>query len=247
MPKTPGLRELRNRAALSQEELAEASGISRATIADLEAGNRGAWPKTIRQLAEALSVEPEDLYREPDSPKVEASPSQPSFYNHLAEERRAAETSQELEHLREHVIATLGRWESVARGDDPTLRIDYTYSIEVWNQTASLMEWLTKLLPEVSSREERQIIGLIDELYNVATEVNAAADANEGITTEQREQEAEALIDAEVQAVVANQRPDDEVARQRAEERRRRYVKMREETQRIEQRAAEVKRQAVSE
>lgn len=70
MPKTPGLRELRKRATLTQGELAKASGISRATIADLEAGNRGAWPRTIRKLAKALHAEPVDLYAEPDSPKA---------------------------------------------------------------------------------------------------------------------------------------------------------------------------------
>jgi transcriptional regulator with XRE-family HTH domain len=90
MPKTPRLREWRERATLSQEELKERSGISRATIADLEAGNRGAQPRTIRRLAAALGVEPADLYGDPDSPKAEAPPSQQLTLNGLlAEERRS--------------------------------------------------------------------------------------------------------------------------------------------------------------
>jgi len=42
-------------------ELAERSGVSRATIADLELGKRGARPKTRRKLARALGVEPWEL------------------------------------------------------------------------------------------------------------------------------------------------------------------------------------------
>lgn len=100
MPKTPRLREWRERATLSQEELKERSGISRATIADLEAGNRGAQPRTIRSLAAALGVEPADLYGDPDPPKVEAPPSQQLTLNGLlAEERRYHPTAQDAQAL----------------------------------------------------------------------------------------------------------------------------------------------------
>jgi transcriptional regulator with XRE-family HTH domain len=59
--KTPRLRELRERAALSQEDLAKKAGVARATIADLEANKRPARPSTRRKLAEALAVEPAEL------------------------------------------------------------------------------------------------------------------------------------------------------------------------------------------
>jgi transcriptional regulator with XRE-family HTH domain len=58
---TRRLRELRERVSLSQMKLSERSGVSRATIADLELGKRGAQPKTRRKLAEALGVEPWEL------------------------------------------------------------------------------------------------------------------------------------------------------------------------------------------
>ena len=58
---TSRLRELRDKASLSQEELAELSGVSRATIAALELGKRKPHPKTRRKLAEALGVEPVEL------------------------------------------------------------------------------------------------------------------------------------------------------------------------------------------
>jgi transcriptional regulator with XRE-family HTH domain len=59
--RTRRLKELRERVSLSQMELSERSGVSRATIADLELGKRGAQPKTRRKLAEALGVEPWEL------------------------------------------------------------------------------------------------------------------------------------------------------------------------------------------
>jgi transcriptional regulator with XRE-family HTH domain len=59
--RTRRLRELRERASFSQMELSERSGVSRATIADLELGKRGAQPKTRRKLAEALGVGPWEL------------------------------------------------------------------------------------------------------------------------------------------------------------------------------------------
>ena len=57
------LRELRRRRVLTLEELAEKAGVGRNTIWRLEHGVMGAQPRTIRKLARALGVEPEDLVR----------------------------------------------------------------------------------------------------------------------------------------------------------------------------------------
>jgi transcriptional regulator with XRE-family HTH domain len=78
----PHLRNMRRRAVMSQEDLAEKSGVARDTISKLETGQRGAYPSTIRKLAAGLDVEPrmllggveyleEDLEEEPaeDAPK----------------------------------------------------------------------------------------------------------------------------------------------------------------------------------
>jgi transcriptional regulator with XRE-family HTH domain len=46
------------RAVLSQEQLAERSGVARDTISKLETGRRKAYPTTIRKLAAGLEVEP---------------------------------------------------------------------------------------------------------------------------------------------------------------------------------------------
>jgi len=58
--RVPRLRDVRHRLALSQEELADKSGVARSTIIKLEAG-REAWPSTVRKLAQALGVKPAEL------------------------------------------------------------------------------------------------------------------------------------------------------------------------------------------
>ena len=60
------LRELRRRRVLKLEELAEKAGVSRNTIWRLEHGVMGAQPRTIRKLAKALNVEPEELVKTGD-------------------------------------------------------------------------------------------------------------------------------------------------------------------------------------
>lgn len=54
----PHLRGLRRRAVMSQEQLAERSGVARDTISKLETGRRKAYPVTVRKLAAGLDVEP---------------------------------------------------------------------------------------------------------------------------------------------------------------------------------------------
>jgi len=57
------LRELRRRRVLTLEELAAKAGVGRNTIWRLEHGVMGAQPRTIRKLAKALNVEPEELVK----------------------------------------------------------------------------------------------------------------------------------------------------------------------------------------
>ena len=57
----PHLRNFRQRAVMSQEQLAEKSGVARDTISKLETGQRRAYPSTIRKLAAGLEVQPQML------------------------------------------------------------------------------------------------------------------------------------------------------------------------------------------
>lgn len=58
------IRELRKRKFLSQAELAEQAGLGRETVARLETGKNQPHGKTVRALATALGVEPQELIKE---------------------------------------------------------------------------------------------------------------------------------------------------------------------------------------
>ena len=57
----PYLRELRRSKGLSQRELGELARVSPGTVYRVENGLRGAYPGTVRKLATALGVAPEEL------------------------------------------------------------------------------------------------------------------------------------------------------------------------------------------
>ena len=57
------LKDLRRRKVLTMEELAARAGVGRGTVWRLEHGVMGAQPRTIRKLAKALDVEPEELVK----------------------------------------------------------------------------------------------------------------------------------------------------------------------------------------
>ena len=58
------LRKLRRERALSQQDIERRTGISQATLSDLEQRKRGARASTLRKLAEVLEVAPKDLMKE---------------------------------------------------------------------------------------------------------------------------------------------------------------------------------------
>ena len=57
------LRDLRKQALMSQRELAERSGVGVTTIVRIERNQVEPHGATIRKLAEALEVEPQELVR----------------------------------------------------------------------------------------------------------------------------------------------------------------------------------------
>jgi transcriptional regulator with XRE-family HTH domain len=58
------VRELRMAREMSQEELAERSGLHRTYISSLERGQRNVGLDNVHALAQALGVHPGDLFRE---------------------------------------------------------------------------------------------------------------------------------------------------------------------------------------
>ena len=60
------LRETRKRALLTQQQLAEKSGVGVTTIIRIERNQVEPQARTIRRLAEALSVEPHELLKGED-------------------------------------------------------------------------------------------------------------------------------------------------------------------------------------
>ena len=55
------IRELRERAALSQVELARLAGVQPRTVSDIENRKRRPRPSTRRRLARALGLRPEEI------------------------------------------------------------------------------------------------------------------------------------------------------------------------------------------
>jgi transcriptional regulator with XRE-family HTH domain len=57
------LKALRHQRVMTLRELEQRSGVAYNTIWHLENGKRGAQPRTLRKLARALDVEPEELVK----------------------------------------------------------------------------------------------------------------------------------------------------------------------------------------
>jgi transcriptional regulator with XRE-family HTH domain len=51
----------RRRRGLTQRQLGELAGVAHTTVQQLESLRRGAYPQTLRKLATALGVAPEEL------------------------------------------------------------------------------------------------------------------------------------------------------------------------------------------
>jgi transcriptional regulator with XRE-family HTH domain len=104
------LARLRELKGFSQRSLAQESGVSPATIYELENGRRRANPSTLRKIASALDVEVVDLLGA-EYPKHEAPPSlQPSFNGLLEEERHLGY----LRSWRAFVWTLVHRWEEAS-------------------------------------------------------------------------------------------------------------------------------------
>jgi transcriptional regulator with XRE-family HTH domain len=57
----PGLAGHRRKKGLTQRQLGELAGVAHTTVQNLEPLRRGAYPQTLRKLATALGVAPDEL------------------------------------------------------------------------------------------------------------------------------------------------------------------------------------------
>ena len=107
------IRHARRRLGLSQEELAEASGVSAATIVQVELGHRRPQGRTLRKLAATLGVEVADLLEEEASPKAPRRSSlEPSLLNGLEGERRGPNLADAADILLRFAHMLLMQWEA---------------------------------------------------------------------------------------------------------------------------------------
>ena len=84
--RVPNLRYWRERRALTQVELAEKANVSVRSVAGYEAG-MGAYPGSVRKLAEALDVSVEALMPEPEVSKAIHSSATPPSLQAIGEQR----------------------------------------------------------------------------------------------------------------------------------------------------------------
>jgi transcriptional regulator with XRE-family HTH domain len=57
----PGLAAHRRRRGLTQRQLGELASVAHTTVQRLESLSRGAYPQSMRKLASALGIAPEEL------------------------------------------------------------------------------------------------------------------------------------------------------------------------------------------
>src|SRR4051794_41981276 len=65
MAKLTRLKDVRQRKGLTQQQLAEKAGVNGVTIARIEGAKDEPFPTTVRKVAAALGVEPEELLAPP--------------------------------------------------------------------------------------------------------------------------------------------------------------------------------------
>ena len=86
----PALAAHRRKKGLTQRQLGELAGVAHTTVQQLESLRRGAYPQTMRKLATALGVAPEELLHREHStlrgtPEVQRASLKPPIPEHLIE------------------------------------------------------------------------------------------------------------------------------------------------------------------
>jgi transcriptional regulator with XRE-family HTH domain len=146
------LTRIREERGLSQQGLADASGVNKATINQIERGRRSPNLETLEKLAGALAVEMAYFFPKAQAPLLETE----------APQRRGGETAEKLLRFGRRMVA---QWETelperLEAEDEEWLR--HTWTMYSW-----YIDILNSVRPDESSNKQELLSSLID--------INAAA------------------------------------------------------------------------
>jgi transcriptional regulator with XRE-family HTH domain len=181
------LKQLREEAVLTVHELGEASGVSDDTISKIENGQRVARPSTLRKLADALDVSPQELRRpakvEEPVPLAEA----PRGAGHSVAQRL-----EDLQTYEAHISKIAEKYHTEAEpllaavgdADKPTEK-DLDSLITLLTQTGWTFDGGYEYLKhddavvqaEIGTATERHAVAKVKSALNAILDINEAIDA----------------------------------------------------------------------
>ena len=138
------LRYIRGQVGYSQQDLANASGVSQHTISEIELGRRKPQGRTLRKLAKVLGVRVADFYTEADYPKAPPVSALPDDLREALD--KVNELRDKWEHHDEDDVAAL---EDEINTLAPFLQV--TLNLE--------MQWLRAQFPGEQDVTERAVVG----------------------------------------------------------------------------------------
>lgn len=174
------LREHRDKAMLTQDELGKKAGLSGYTISRIESDQVAPRVSTIRKIAGALSIEPEELAARPKG----RAPLPLEL-----EERRGGDEERRsvyLEVFKKHMTRRASAWSQQADEEGSRLFADYrtsvAYASEVYTEGFTLVRAAVKELwpavdqdfaPEDAAREYRELLDAVKNMSKAIAKVKA--------------------------------------------------------------------------
>jgi transcriptional regulator with XRE-family HTH domain len=172
--KVPGLRSLRERAGLTQRELAEVAGVAQRSIAGWESGE-SIRPGSAGKVADALGVTISNLCEERISATVRLPDS--SYDEHTGQVLAMLRRYEEMVERREYFdfsAADLTRvsgsiaTESIYGAAQAADGGDHRVVAEILGRATAVLDWLQQLAAERAEREARALADIKDPLELVA-------------------------------------------------------------------------------
>jgi transcriptional regulator with XRE-family HTH domain len=174
------LRELREEAILTVRELADRSGVSEDTITKLEHGHRNARPSTIRKLAKALDVTPQQLRRAPE-PAVPLSKAPreagPTEDTRIADRRRVTDVVE----TAHNILRDLGRERRQDRAAAALLSMMTYFGLYDWISTTESLAEAEGESP-ASRRAKRELETAVEAIGETAAAIMAGTESEKDTT-----------------------------------------------------------------